>query len=215
MPQRKCDDCSKVYSCRQSLYAHRKICQGVKSTISKENNDGSQIPILKREVENVADDVESDEDLFQELIRMEIEELLLVFDKCSDLVDDEYRSKLEDLENLCNDFFTSAYGNDNILPEIETKLKQLEQSTIPRTELISVKILVNDIEQQRYIFKEMNYGIKYDDINRRWKTLAEQGLITSEDYHDLHQLNKPNLKDVISVLNRVPKLHDVNITYNT
>ena len=78
MPKRTCDCCSKVYSCRQSLFAHKKICQGVKPSEKNDLNmdDGttpqySQIPIqtlneTEREVEN--DDVESDEDLFQNLI---------------------------------------------------------------------------------------------------------------------------------------------------
>ena len=29
MKQPKCEDCSKVYSCRQALYAHKKICKGL------------------------------------------------------------------------------------------------------------------------------------------------------------------------------------------
>ena len=63
-----------------------------------------------------------------------------------------------------------------------------------------MKIIINKIEDKRYIFREMYNGLKYDDINRRWKTLAQQRAITSEEYHDLNELNKPNLKDIISVL---------------
>ena len=131
---------------------------------------------------------------------MDIEELLLVFDECSDVVDAEYRSKLEDLENLCNDLYSEYVGNAEILSKIEAKLRQLEQSTIPRAELISVKIIINDIEKKRKVFKEMVNGMKYDDIQSKWKWLAGEGSITSEDYDKLTQLAEPNLVDIISVL---------------
>ena len=141
---------------------------------------------------------EDEEDLFQNFIQMDIEELLHLFDEFPD--DDEYRSEIENLENLCNEFYSQYDGNEQILQKIDVKLDQLKQSSIPRTELIRVKILINKIEEKRYIFREMYNGMKYTDINRRWKTLAQQGFITSEMYHDLNQLNKPNLKDIISVL---------------
>ena len=88
-------------------------------------------------------------------------------------------------------------GGEKILPKIEAKLRQ---SMIPRTELISVKILVNDIEKKRNIFKEIIYGMKYGDIQSRWKCLTRKGSITSEDYDKLAQLVEQNLEDIISVL---------------
>ena len=142
---------------------------------------------------------EFDEEVFEKFIRMEVEDLFQILNECLEVVDDEHRSDLEDLEGLCNDFCEYG-GGEKILPKIEAKLKHLEQSTIPRTELISMKIHVNDIEKKRNIFKEMIYGMKYGDIQSRWKRLTRGGSITSEDYDKLTQLVEPNLVDIISVL---------------
>ena len=163
----------------------------------------SQVPIqneMKREELIVTGNgVESDEDLFEKFTHMEMEDLSNIFDECSDVVDDENRSNLEDLEKLCDDF-GQYVGGEMILPKIEAKLGQLEQSMIPRTELISLKIIINDIEKKRKVFKEMVNAMKSDDIQSRWKWLAREGSITSEDYDKLTQLVEPNLVDIISVL---------------
>ena len=182
---KKCNICFKEMR-SDNLRRHMRCHQNSEKLpfLSNKNNLTSDLsidsPIPARLDETEVDEVTSDSDskssseaALQRLIAYEKMELLKLLEEFAEDADEEDKSKLIELAKLLNDFFISETKNSGVFsPRLDTlsivhrKLDSLiSASKISRSELMKAKILANNLDKKRYIFKKIQRGIKNGQID--------------------------------------------------
>ena len=107
---------------------------------------------------------------------------------------EDFNDTVLELEELVNIFMTSnILENEPVADKIKELMLKLYSSTIPRTKLIRVKMLVNDIEKNRYRIREImnrlmnSNGTEETVLN----ILVQKGLLS----HDQRQIIEKILRD--------------------
>ena len=166
----------------------------------------------KTEVDEVTSDSHSDESsseaALQRLIAYEKMELLKLIEEFAEDADEEDESKLIELEKLLNDFFISETKNSGLftpkwdtLSKVHRQLNSLiNSSKISKSELMKAKILANNLDKKRYIFQEIQRGIKNGQIDTTLNRLQLR-MISSNMFDKIKELDEMNFENIAAILN--------------
>ena len=92
-----------------------------------------------------------------------------------------------------------------LLPLIEEKRLALEASPASPSKLLRVKILLDDLQNNRHRIQEIFQRIDDAEENEEdiWKNLVREGIISDEQFEKLSQLENTELKEISSILKGV------------
>ena len=141
------------------------------------------------------------------VIRLDKEELSgLLMELRDEVGGGEFLDALIDLDLLAGKFLENEFEDGaQLLPLIEEKRLALEASPAPPSKLLRVKILLDDLQNNRHriqeIFQRIDDAVENEeDI---WKLLVREGLISDEQFEKLSQLENTELEEISSILKGV------------
>ena len=123
-----------------------------------------------------------------------------------DEVGDEFLDALIELELLSGKFLENEFEDgEPLLPLIEEKRLKLEASPTPLSKLLRVKILLDDIKNNRHRVQEIFQRIDDADDNEEdiWKIFVREGLISDGQFEELSKLENTELEEISSILKGV------------
>ena len=123
----------------------------------------------------------------QYLILHDKEELQDLMEEIKDEIDGEFMDIVLDIEKLSEDFFVEEFvDGETIKPQINALLNQLENSKIPKSKQHRIKMLLDDIEKNRYrveqIFQRLMDAEDKDGMLTVPKTLVREGHLSGEQF---------------------------------
>ena len=121
-----------------------------------------------------------------------------------DKVGDAFLDALYDLDLLAGKFLENEFeGNGaQLLPLIEERRLALEASTASSSTLHRVKILLDDLQNNRHRIQEIFQRIDDAEENEEdiWKILVREGLISDEQFEELENLENTEIEKISSIL---------------
>ena len=120
--------------------------------------------------------------------------------------EEEYLDTLFEFEELMTVFFTAEFLDEEkpILPMIDELVKKLKNSLVLKSKSHRLKMLVDDINKNRYrvksILTTLN-NVQEDDIKNALGRLAREELLSEEQYDKLIKLEKMDLPTIARVIN--------------
>ena len=216
-----CNQCSKTFTRKNNLRRHQEnSCNGGGLYLFKRGHG------LKKVADTIVDDMAVDDqdgvavtdpeevlankikETVEYLIRhdrAEIKELLAKFQD----YDENYENDVIRLSQLVEKWIEEQVATENKIPfdDIEHVLWKLQTSSIPRSKLIRLEILLKDIFLNRYrvtdIVKRMDLVLSHlnvldKDVSDALKRLVREGLISEEQNDALMKQDDLNLDKVIS-----------------
>ena len=138
------------------------------------------------------------------VIRLDKEELSELLMELRDEVSaGEFLDALIDLDLLAGKFLENEFEDGVLLlPLIEEKRVSLEASPASPSKLLRVKILLDDINNNRHRIQEIFQRIDDAEENEAdiWKILVREGLISDDQFEELENLENTEIEKVSSVL---------------
>ena len=141
----------------------------------------------------------------QYLILHNKEELQDLMEGIKDEIDAEFMDIVLDIEKLLEDFFVEEFvDGESIKPQINPLLNQLENSKIPKSKQHRIKMLLDDIEKNRYrveqIFQRLTDVEDKEEMLTVLKTLVREGHLSDEQFERLVELEDPDLHTIKEVI---------------
>ena len=130
---------------------------------------------MTRVIKNIVDNV----------IQHDTKELSDLLMELRNDVDGESLDALIDLELLVGKFLVDEYENEqSLLPLIEERRLKLEASPASKSKLLRMKMLLDDINNNRRRIREIFQRIDHADNNEEdvWKMLVREGLISGDQF---------------------------------
>ena len=121
------------------------------------------------------------------IIRHDKNELSELLMELRNEVGGEFLDALIDLDLLAGKFLENEFDDGALLlPLIEERLLALEASPASSSKLLRVKILLNDLQNNRHRIQRIDDAEENEtDI---WKILVREGLISDEQFKELENL---------------------------
>ena len=108
---------------------------------------------------------------------------------------------------LADQFLIQEFKDDGepLLPLIEERRLALDASLASPSKLLRLKILLDDINNNRHRIREIFQRINDADDNEKdiWKILAREGLISDEQFEELKDLENTEVEKISNVLKSV------------
>ena len=141
----------------------------------------------------------------QYLILHDKEELQDLMEEIKDEIDAEFIDIVLDIEKLLEEFFVKEFvDGETIRSQINALLNQLESSKIPKSKQHRIKMLVDDIEKNRYrveqIFQRLMDAEDKEEMLTVLKTLVREGHLSDEQFEQLAELEDPDLHTIKEVI---------------
>ena len=118
----------------------------------------------------------------------------------------EFLDTLIDLDLLAGKFLENEFEDGALLlPLIEEKRLTLEASPASSSKLLRVKILLDDLQNNRHRIQEIFQRIDDAENNEGdiWKILVREGLISAEQFEELENLENTEIEKISNVLKGV------------
>ena len=116
----------------------------------------------------------------------------------------EFLDALIDLDWLAGKFLENEFEDNGaqLLPLIEEKRLALEASPASPLKLLRVKILLDDLQNNRHRIQEIFQWIDDAKENEEdiWKLLVREGLISDEQFEELENLENTEIEKISSIL---------------
>ena len=112
-------------------------------------------------------------------------------------VSDEFLDALIDLELLVGKSLVDEYENEQaLLPPIEERRLKLEASQAPKSKLLRMKTLLDDMNSNRRRIREIFQRIADADDNEEevWKMLVREGLLSGDQFEKLSALDGTDME---------------------
>ena len=163
----------------------------------------------EKEEEEEEEEDEEEENMtnatIQYLILHDKEELQDLMKGIKDEIDVEFMDIVFGIEKLLEEFFVEEFvDGETIKPQINALLDQLENSKIPRSKQHRIKMLLDDIEKNRYrveqIFQRLMDAEDKDGMLTVLKTLVREGHLSDEQFERLAELEDPDLHTIKEVI---------------
>ena len=140
----------------------------------------------------------------QYLILHDKEKLQDLMEEIKGEIDGEFMDIVLDIEKLLEEFFVEEFvDGETIKPQINALLNQLENSKIPKSKQHRIKMLLDDIEKNRYrveqIFQRLMDAEDKDGMLTVLKTLVREGHLSDEQF-ELVELEDPDLHTIKEVI---------------
>ena len=220
-----CNQCSKTFTRKNNLRRHQEnSCNGGGLYLFKRGHGLKKV--AEKVTDTIVDDMAVDDqddvavtdpeevlankikDTVEYLIRhdrAEIKELLTKFQD----YDENFENDVIRLSQLVETWIEEQVATENKIPfdDIEHVLWKLQTSSIPRSKLIRLQILLKEIFLNRYrvtdIVKRMDLVLSHlnvldKDVSDALKRLVREGLISEEQNNALMKQDDLNLDKVIS-----------------
>ena len=134
-----------------------------------------------------------------------LEELQDLMGEIKDKIDGEFMDIVLDIEKLLEEFFVEEFvDGETIKPQINALLNQLENSKIPKWKQHRIKMLLDDIEKNRYrveqIFQRLMDAEDKDGMLTVLKTLVREEHLSDEQFERLAELEDPDLHTIKEVI---------------
>ena len=119
--------------------------------------------------------------------------------------DAEFMDIVMDIEKLLEDFFVEKIvDGETIKPQINALLNQLENSKIPKSKQYRIKMLLDDIEKNRYRVEQISQRLMdtedKDEMLTMLKTLVREGHLSDEQFEQLAEMEDPDLHTIKEVI---------------
>ena len=138
------------------------------------------------------------------VIRLDKEELSgLLMELRDEVGGGEFLDTLIDLDLLSGKFLENEFDDGVLLlPLIEEKLLALEASPTSPSKLLRMKILLDDLQNNRHRIQEIFQRIDDAEENEEsiWKMLVREGLISDEQFEELGELENTEIQEISSIL---------------
>ena len=138
------------------------------------------------------------------VIRLDKEELSgLLMELRDEVGTGEFLDVLIDLDLLAGKFLENEFDDGVLLlPLIEEKQAALEASAASPSKLLRMKILLDDLQNNRHRIEEIFQGIDDAEENEGdiWKILVREGLISDEQFEELGELENTEIEKISSIL---------------
>ena len=141
----------------------------------------------------------------QYLILHDKEELQDLMEEIKDEIDGEFMDIVLDIEKLLAEFFVEEFvDGETIKLQINALWNQLENSKIPKSTQHRIKMLLDDIEKNRYrveqIFQRLMDAEDKNGMLTVLKTLVREGHLSGEQFERLVELEDPDLYTIKEVI---------------
>ena len=160
------------------------------------------------------DDDEEDEEeenmenaAIQYLVQHDKEELQELMMDIKEEINVEFMDIVVNIENLLETFFVEEFiDGEAIRPRINTLLDQLENSKIPKSKQHRIRMLLNNIEKNRYrveqIFQRLMDAEDEDNMLHILKALVREGLLSDEQFERLAELedDDPDMQTIKEII---------------
>ena len=139
------------------------------------------------------------------LVAHDKEELMTLLDDFKDEAGEEYVGTLTKLDELVNSFLVDEFlKGEPLLPMIEDLMRELESSHILRSKQHRLKMLLNDIKNNRYRVKSIltRLGDTHNkrDVEHALRQLASEDLLSDEQYEKLMEIEEMDLPMVVDIV---------------
>ena len=169
--------------------------------------------IADTQTENTSDEQMEDEDVRTQLkntidyvTQLDKQELSALLMELRDDVGEESLDTVFELELLPGKFLIDEFeGGQPLLPMIEEQRLKLEVSPASMSKLLQVKMLLDDINNNRRRVQETFNRINNAEDNEEdiWKILVREAIISTEQFENLSKLENTELEDIASILKDV------------
>ena len=165
--------------------------------------------IIDKEEKEEEEEAEDDENItnatIQYMIQHDREELQDLIEEIKDDIDEEFIDIVLDIEKLLEEFLVNEFFDGELIrSQINTLLNQLERSKIPKSKQHRIKMLLDDIEKNRYrveqIFQRLMDADNKDEMLTVLKTLVNEGHISDVQFERLAELEDPDLNDIKEII---------------
>ena len=168
-------------------------------TIDKEEEEEGEEEEEDEEEENMTNAT------IQYLILHDKEVLQDLMEEIKDEIDGEFMDIVLDIEKLLEEYFVEEFvDGETIKPQINALLNQLENSKIPKSKQHRIKMLLDDIEKNRYrveqIFQRLMDVEDKEEMLTVLKTLVHEGHLSDEQFEQLAKLEDPYLHTIKEVI---------------
>ena len=162
----------------------------------------------KEEKEGGEEDEEEDNmtnATIQYLILHDKEELEDLMEEIKEEIDEEFMDIVVNIEKLLAEFFIEEFvDGETIRPQINTLLNQLENSNIPKSKQHRIKMLLDDIEKNRYrveqIFQKWMDVEDKEEMLHTLRRLVREGHLSDEQFERFAELEGPDLQNIKEVI---------------
>ena len=191
---------------------HDEILNEILGENSKIEQNDENSELSEEDKENEEEELKIDErDELQDSIQSTVEYLIKHDkDELLDLIENfkefkEFIVPIHRIEELFDKFLVDEYlDGELILPQILDIIKELEFSPIEKSKRYRLEMLLNDIDKNRYRVKSIltrldNAKDEEEDIDNTLKRLAQEELISTEQYEKLKDMTFeiPSIVDII------------------
>ena len=163
----------------------------------------------KEEKEEEEEEDEEEENMtnatIQYLMLHDKEELQNLMEEIKDEIDGEFMDIVLEIEKLLEEFFVEEFvDGETIRSQINALLNQLENSRIPKSKQHRIKMLLDDIEKNRYrveqIFQRLMDVEDKEEMLTVLKTLFREGHLSGEQFERVVELEDPDLHTIKEVI---------------
>ena len=160
------------------------------SELSEEDKEDEEEEELKiDERDELQDSIQS---TVEYLLKHDQDELLDLITDFKDVADKEFIVPIHRIEELVDKFLVDEYlDGELILPQILNISKELELSALTKSKRYRLEMLLNDIDKNRYrvksILTQLDNAQDEEDIDNTLKRLAQEDLISTEQYEKLKE----------------------------
>ena len=140
-----------------------------------------------------------------DIIKIDKSELLKTLAEAKEEVNKDYFDAVIQLENLLDVFFIGEFLDGKpVLLMILENINALDGSTIEKSKLHRIKMLLDDIKSNRHhvhsVFMRLDDAQDREDMLHIWKQLVSEELLTDEQFKKLSNLEGMDLREIALII---------------
>ena len=138
------------------------------------------------------------------IIKDDIDEVKNLFEDLKENLDEEYTDTLLKIEELIDVFVEDSFFEDKpVLDDLSHQLDKLEESKLPKSRILKMRILLKDIERNRFRVKEiLNRLDNTSDESHTLSILQREKLLNEEQAEKIQEILREgkDLKKIADVI---------------